>query len=255
MVVRFGGLCGAGMIFNQTLEIETCSYCNRSCPTCIRNSSPYQDTLDSWFTIEFMPTENILEIVKQAYALGFRGWVNLSRFNEPLFDSRLPELGKAIKEIGNFDGLMFHSNGDLLDKTMALKLDGIFDLIVIASYGSKKTLKKRKEFIKDLFTKTQIIFVGDHQVAHYYPIPYLEGLIKKQLDLPCFEPTYRILFNYRGELIFCCEEVTNQFFNFGSFPEKSVEELLSNPELEYTINALQKAGGRRQFPLCSTCPR
>jgi|WetSurMetagenome_2_1015567.scaffolds.fasta_scaffold37924_3 hypothetical protein len=243
------------MQFTQSnLEIETCSLCNRVCPTCMRNSFPYPDDIKEWFDLNFMSTETILDIVQQAYDLGFRGNVNLSRFNEPLYDKRLPDLGRAIKKIGNFEHVMFHSNGDLLTQKFAKELDEVFDLIVF-SLNDPDIAVERKECLQSWFSKTELIFVGEHRYTHYYPLPNIVEFGKARVNLPCMEPGLRILFNYKGELVFCCEEVTPQFFRLGKFPDQSLEELLTNPYYTESKEVLKSPGGRMKFELCQDCPR
>jgi hypothetical protein len=221
----------------------------------MRNSYPDREVVKEWFQLNFMPTETILELVRQAYDLGFRGNVNLSRFNEPLYDKRLPELGKEIKKIGKFEHVMFHSNGDLLTESVAKELDGVFDLIVFSLNDSYEENKERKDWVETLFSKTELLFVSGHRYVHYYPIPDIVEFGKNRVNLPCFEPTLRILFNYKGELVFCCEEVNPVFFKLGKFPEQSLEQLLTNSYYTETIEALKYEGGRAKFELCKDCPR
>lgn len=239
----------------SNLEIETISICNRKCPTCIRNSYPDREAVKEWFEVHYMPTEDILGIVQQAYNLGFRRNVNLSRYNEPLHDERLPELGREIKKIGKFENVMFHSNGDLLTEDLAKELDGVFDLIVFSLNDSPKQNEIRKAWVQSQFKETELIFVSGHIIVHHFPIPNILELGAAKIDLPCFEPDLRIMFDFKGELVLCCEEVAPVYFKFGKFPEQSVEELLSGEYYNYCKETLKHPGGRREFELCSTCPR
>jgi hypothetical protein len=234
------------------LEIETSSYCNRSCPTCIRNSHPDRAIVKPWFVMNEMPMKDILGIVQGMHDLGFRGSVNLSRFNEPLLDTRLPEIAKEIKKIAPF-GLMLHSNSDALTEELAVELDGLFDKAVFSLYDDDA--EEREQWIRKLFHDTTLLFVNKHIVTHYYPEQRDLELAEKRKLYPCNEPGERILFNHKGELVFCCEEITNEHFHLGSFPEQSIEELLSNEYLYYCIGALEEDGGRQEFPFCSSCPK
>jgi sulfatase maturation enzyme AslB (radical SAM superfamily) len=239
----------------KQIEIETASYCNRRCPTCIRNSTPNnKELLADWFVMNKMPTEHVLGIVQEMYDLGFRGSVNLSRFNEPLCDDRLAMLGREVKKIGHFGEVKFHSNGDLLTEELATDLDGIYDRIIFGLYD-ENSRAERKEWIESLFKKTVPQFVWNHVTVHYDPRRDSLAIAQKHIDYPCDEPIERVLINHRGELTFCCEEVTNQYFNFGSYPEKSMAELLSNEHFHFCIGEVKKFGGRRSSELCSTCPR
>jgi hypothetical protein len=97
--------------------------------------------------------------------------------------------------------------------------------------------------------------VSGHRFTHHYPLPDIVDFGKARVNLPCVEPGLRILFNYKGELVFCCEEVAPQFFKLGKFPEKSLEELLNSHLYISCIETLKHEGGRAIFELCQDCPR
>lgn len=235
------------------LEIETSSYCNKVCPTCIRNSSPEKEFLDSWFEHNKLPTETILEIVKQAHDLGFNGKICLSHYNEPLYDIRLSELGKSIKEIANFECLFFMTNGELLTEELANSLDGIYDKIYFTTYLPEPKRSKKQIYLQSLFNKTQPLFVPEERIiTHFFPNVDLEELINNHINNPCIRPSERWLFNHKGEMLLCCDDLTGHF-NLGKFPDKSLVELTEN--LQSYIDALALPKGRRIFSYCSSCPR
>lgn len=70
----------------QWLDLETISTCNRTCPTCLRNSHPDREAMKSWFELRYLEVEIIEEALRQVRELGFVGGVRLSHFNEPLMD-------------------------------------------------------------------------------------------------------------------------------------------------------------------------
>ena len=237
----------------SVLEIETSSYCNRSCPSCIRNSDPDKDRILDWAIQNYLPTEYILEIVKQAYEMGFDYKINLSHYNEPLLDKRMASLCRDIKKIGNFTDVAFHSNGDFITEELAEELDGAPDRIAFTLYGPDEIIKERQEWISSLFKETKLDFLDKHHIpTHNSPIFDVATLAKQHINNICVEPQIRFIFNHRGEMLLCCEEMVS-VFNLGRFPDKSVEELWYNAQ-QY-IDVLKTKGGRKQFSLCKTCPR
>ena len=240
----------------KTLEIETSSLCNRRCPTCIRNSCPDKEATAPWFENNKMPTETILNLVRDSMALGFNGVVCLSHYNEPLYDDRLVELGREIKKMGEFGGIFFHSNGDLLTEEMAAELDGVFDEIDFTIYDSNlQDIHNKQAWITSLFQETEIVFCDSkHSITHFSPTANVEELSNRNINRPCFEPLYRIIFNHKGELLFCCDEVFGNF-DLGSYPDKPIEELWLGEKYQSLMEAVSKPGGRRKLPYCSTCPR
>jgi hypothetical protein len=183
--------------------------------------------------------------------LGFNGGICLSHYNEPLYDLRLEEIINKIKKIGEFKEVFFHSNGDILTPERAKSLDGIVDRIVFAVYpGNKPEVEYR---ISSWFDKTSIQFTqGKHIVTHYSSLSSLNDCIKNSIDHICLEPRSRLLFNHKGEMLMCCDDVINNF-KLGSFPDMPIEDLLQQRD-EYG-KILEQLGGRRKFAYCSICPR
>jgi hypothetical protein len=237
------------------LEIETSSYCNRKCPTCVRNSNPNRDALAERFTWSYMDMDTILDLVWQAHALGFRNSICLSHFNEPLLDPRLPEIARSIRQIGQFRELFLHSNADALTEDMAAELDGLMDRIVFAVYIKNDHFRMaREEWIASLFKHTFIQFTGGiHRPVPYAEVFPLEQLIASQIDTPCLVPTERLVVDYRGQVHLCCADVIDTL-GLPSFPESSVAEIVANELLNSTIDSLSQAGGRRHVALCQICP-
>ena len=70
----------------MNLDIETIGNCNRRCPTCIRNSHPDREKLESWFENNLLPETVIYSAVDDVMKMGFDGHICLSHYNEPLMD-------------------------------------------------------------------------------------------------------------------------------------------------------------------------
>jgi molybdenum cofactor biosynthesis enzyme MoaA len=114
------------------LDLETISSCNRTCPTCIRNSHPDKKAISSWFEVNYLPLEVITEALDQCVALGFTGGVCLSHYNEPLMDERIAEIAALAKSYGQFSEVFMNSNGDFLTEELAKDLDGHLDKIIVS---------------------------------------------------------------------------------------------------------------------------
>jgi len=199
-----------------------------------------------------MPLDLIVDIVIEARNMGFDQTVCLSHANEPLMDPRLPDIARLVKKIGRFRKVICFSNGELLTPDLAKELDGAFDAIHFALYYDAE---KREQEIRALFKTTKPVFVDPvHIATHYSPKFDVEALAAEYIDNPCYEPQIRIIFNYKGELLFCCEEVASNF-DLGSYPEKSIKELWFGEKYQSLVKTLRYRGGRRALPYCSTCPR
>ena len=129
-------------LFKQA-NFEIFSLCNRTCPTCIRNSHPDRQALQSWFELEYLPIKVIKDALEQCIDLGFIGSVCLSHYNEPLMDERISDIARMVRNYDQFSKVYFHSNGDLLNEDLASDLDGALDEIIFTLYMNEPVKSKR----------------------------------------------------------------------------------------------------------------
>lgn len=237
----------------EVLDLETKSTCNRTCPTCLRNSHPDRDRVKSWFSSRYMPMEVIKDAVLQCRDLGFTGRVCLSHFNEPLMDERLPEIAEFVHP---YFKTFFNTNGDFFSQEIANKLDGLVDRIIVSLYMDEPIKSKRAEWIPSLFNHTQIDIVTDptHATTHYSPNPNLQELIDKQIDSTCGQPLIHCIINHEGKFLLCCDDFVGNF-EFGNFPEVSIEDYWYDSRHMEMVKILSQAGGRKNYSYCSICPR
>lgn len=241
--------------FPEVIEIETNSNCNRTCHACLRNSHPDREKVSSWFENKLMPMEQIKLIFDQAKYMGFKKDIGLSHFNEPLSDPRIVDILKLAKSY-NFRNIFFHSNGDLLTKELAEKIDGLVNWITFSVYAEGPAKTKREQEIKSYFSKTNVRFtVGKLGLTHYGPTEELDEVIKSVIDLSCPEPQHRMVINHKGQMEFCCEDIGGNF-DLGSVSENnSLYDLWNNVDFQNKVKQLMRKGGRRGLKHCENCPR
>lgn len=241
----------------SVLGIETQGYCNRRCPTCIRNSDPNRERTASWFQqgpSAQLPTETIHRILDEAAALGYCGTVVFQHYDEPLLDPRLPDLLRYARR-HEFSELMAYTNADFLTPELAHELDGLFDRLVIALYMDEPMKSEREAWIRGLFSKTQLKFTGGvHCVTHYSPSPELPKLIAQAQGQPCIRGLENMIINHKGDMAACCDDVTGNF-GLGNIHNSSLEELWFSSQHVAMVKTLAQPGGRRWHPFCSICPR
>ena len=238
------------------LDFETISTCNRTCPTCIRNSHPDREALSSWFTPNYLGMETIKDALDQAVGLGFKGGVCLSHYNEPLMDERIPEISSLVRSYPQFYTVYFHTNGDYLTEEIAKDLDGRLDRIVFSLYMDEPKKTERKGWIQSLFhkTKAEVITQSDHIATHFSPSFDVEALAEQNRMKDCKEPQIRVVINHRRQYLLCCDDVIGNF-DLGTFPETSIEKYWFGEKRMKIMNDLNVAGGRLKYAYCSTCPR
>ena len=243
-------------LFKQA-NFETCSTCNRVCPTCIRNSHPDRQALQSWFEPEYLPIKAIKDVLEQCIDLGFIGSVCLSHYNEPLMDERISDISRMVRSYDQFSKVYFHSNGDLLNEDLASDLDGALDEIIFTLYMNDPVKSKRAEWIKSLFKKTKVDIIVDskHIATHFSPAYDVKALAEQYKNNPCTsEPQQHLIINHRGEYLLCCEDVIGNY-DLGTIFQTSVEDYWFGDKHIGIVTDLMGAGGRLKYEYCATCPR
>lgn len=231
------------------LEIETQSTCNRVCPTCLRNSYPDRDAVAGYFEVWQMPAAQVCDLIDQAAALGFRGTLFLSFYNEPLLDPRLAELAHYAQTVGKFE-VSACTNGDRLTAKLAAELDGAFDTLRVALYDTEHA-GERERLLRLWFQRTELTFTdGRHIQRHFTCLPAYAALIAQQ---SCeMESQQRMCIRHDGEMLLCCEDIQGAW-NLGNVAERSLRELWFGEPHASLLQALAQPGGRSGY--CLTCPQ
>lgn len=234
------------------LNIETQSTCNRTCPTCLRQSYPTRQP--DRFEPHQMPADLVLSLLEQAAAMNFRGTVCLQHFNEPLQDARIAEFGRYARAKHQFSEVYINTNGDYLTQERAAELDGAFDHLHIALYSGDKP--KRAAQYTDWFTQTRLSFtMGEHVVTHFSPFCNLAEEIAVHVGQPCErESQLRCIIAWDGAMLLCCEDIAG-VYDLGNAHDTALAELWFSPQHMEILQTLSQPGGRRVYDYCAICPR
>jgi hypothetical protein len=246
------------------LCIETVASCNRTCPTCLRNSYPDREAVAPRFgKQQRMPEDLFRKIIDDAVAMGFAGSVNLQHFNEPFQDPRIGKLAAYAKDTGQFSSVYMHSNGDLITQRKAAAVDGILDSITIALYDETggqpmapaKAAERRAE-LESWFTRTRLTWTGGiHLVTHFSPYANLQAAIAENRGRPCTrEVQLRMILDWRGEMLLCCEDIAG-IWSLGNVADHTVSELWNSDRHQEILATLAETGGREAYSYCRACPR
>ena len=236
----------------EFLVVETHSYCNRRCRTCIRQNDPAKSRFKNGEPIrKFMDSDTVYSILDQAACnIGFRGDVCLWYFNEPLIDHRIPEFAKYAKNMGF--KVQVTTNGDYLTRELAEKLDGVLDQLFVSVYN-RKTLESKRAQYQRLFRKTKVTCAGLHVITHFSPHTGLANLIEAHKNRPCPSALRHFIIDYKGEMMMCCEDLSGNF-KLGNVHDTPLEELWFGQKHSKIVSDLQKPNGRLAYPYCATCP-
>lgn len=236
------------------LEIETCSMCNRTCVTCLRNSIPDRKSVSSWFEQNLLPIDDFKRVLEQSVAMGFKGEVCLSHYNEPLMDKRIVEFVRLTREAG-FSYIFMGSNADYLTEELAEQLDGLIDNIGFSFYMDDPIRSQRQKWVGGLFKKTKVsLGNGEHMVTHFSPMGDVVQLGRSNKEKPCNLPQKRMIINHKGDMLLCCDDLVGNY-DLGNIRDNSLEELWYSEKHQDYVLKLMHAGGRNIHPHCLSCPR
>lgn len=239
----------------QNLDFETISNCNRTCPTCIRNSHPDRDAVQPWFETHLLDEDIIFAVLDEAVSLGFSGGVILSHYNEPLMDERLPDIARRVKAYNRFASIFLNTNGDFLTEEMASAFDGVLDHMIVALYMDEPVKSKRAAWMATLFKKTQLSIITNpvHIATHFSPNFPVIDLARQHAQHTCMEPWMHVILNHRAQWLGCCDDVIGNF-GLGTYPEMSLKYHLEGKH-QIMRTSLAKPGGRAWHSYCVSCPR
>ena len=207
--------------------------------------------------IKAMPTENVLNILDQAAAMGFRGLVGLHQWSEPFLDRRIIEIAEEARKRGMRP--YAHTNGDVLRNNAALakKTAEVFEYLVVGLYDYKNEveLAAEKEFWRSRLQGTGVSFSESGHVRSnvFAPFDGVNAPIKMLYPHgPCLEPSERLIIHYDGNVSLCCEDMKAEF-SLGNAFDTPIRDIWYSPQYRRIVKNLKK-GFRQKYPLCAVCP-
>ncbi len=266
-------------LFNR-IQIQTVSWCNRSCAFCPSGKFPVDKT--------FMPIEVYHRVVDQLHELEFSGRISPYLMNEPLLDKRLPDLIAYTRAGCPESWIAINTNGDALSEDLACRLfdAGLNSLDVNAydstqQYGAFVTLAERVVARRgdvtrqvgyndptfngiDLPRSAKIVHCRDmafweSQFLARQATPDLQNRsgnvpgarrLHAPLGLGCPRPFQQMYINHRGEAVLCCNDWRFDVV-MGDTTTASLADIWQNDRYQtYRHNLQQK---NRGMPLCETC--
>ncbi|MCL5125259.1 MAG: SPASM domain-containing protein [Deltaproteobacteria bacterium] len=257
----------------QHAQVQTISWCNRSCDFCPSQKFQRKPHL--------MPLDTYRRILDELAALNFCGRFSPFLQCEPLLDKRLPELVSMARETLPKAKLLIQSNGDMLtaQKGIALFEAGLHKL-VINCYDNKQNRLKHLDLIATEITtknpnvryvmgnffkmirpersnsiKQEIViedkthWTKDGQENWAGNVPGIH-LQRKSMKAWCFRPFNQLYVHHNGNVVLCCCDWKGDVV-FGNVLDKSLVEIFSGPlATTYRKNLNEK---NRQMKLCDVC--
>ena len=262
------------------IQIQTVSWCNRSCTFCPSGKFPVDKV--------FMPVEVYHRVINQLQAVNYAGRISPYLMNESLLDKRLPDFIVYTRERCPESWIAINTNGDALSETL---LDRLFDAglnsLDVNAYDSPAQHAEHMELATRFASRR-----GDITLRTGYSNPFFQGeniprrtkllncrdmsfweprflakiatpdlynrsgnvpesrQVTEPLSLGCPRPWQQMYVNYRGEAVLCCNDWRFEVI-MGDTAQAMLAEIWVNDKYQrYRRNLQQK---NRAMPLCNTC--
>lgn len=262
------------------IQIQTVSWCNRSCAFCPSGKFPVPKA--------FMPIETYQRIIQQLQALHFAGRISPYLMNEALLDKRLPDLIAYARAHCPESWIAINTNGDALSEALLHRLfdAGLNNLDVNAydsptQHAAHVTLMQRVAAQRPSLTcrigysnpffqgenlprSMQLLncrdmscwepqFLAKIATPHLYNrsgnVPSARRL-EAPLPLPCARPSQQMYVNYRGAAVLCCNDWRSEVI-MGDTATATLDAIWTNDKYRQYRRHLQQKN--RAMPLCATC--
>ena len=263
------------------IQIQTASWCNRSCAFCPSGKFPVPKT--------FMALEIYHRIIDQLHDLSFAGRISPYLMNESLLDKRLPDLIRYTRQQCPQSWIAINTNGDALSERL---LDRLFDAGLncldinayddTAQFETYRALAQRVGARRaDIICTTGYLdpnfnneggldrsakrlhcrdmsfwepqFKSEDNTPHLTNragnVPGARALTEP-LALGCPRPFEQMYINYLGEAVLCCNDWRFEVV-MGDTATATLDEIWTNPKYRAYRSHLQRQS--RAMPLCATC--
>jgi hypothetical protein len=262
------------------LQIQTVSWCNRSCNFCPSGKFPVAKT--------FMALEVYHRIIAQLSDLQYSGRISPYLMNESLLDKRLPDLIAYARERCPESWIAINTNGDALSETLlhrvfdaglnCLDVNAYDDLVQHERYvalaqrvvAQRQDVSFRTGYLDPLFNGEEL--PRHMKILHCRDMTDWEmrfatkqatlGLTNRSGNVPgsrhitaplglrCPRPFQQMYINYRGEAVLCCNDWRFEVV-MGDTATSTLAEIWHNTKYQTYRQHLQRHD--RTLPLCATC--
>jgi hypothetical protein len=213
----------------ELVEVETTSYCNRTCSFCPNSF------LDR-HTVRFMPEECWSAILDGLREANYKGTFVWSRYAEPLSERRIIDRIKQVREAAPASRICVNSNGDYLDVGYLKELeesglDRLWIDVYIPDeeiYTAEVAKKHHDKFLNRIGRSCSVTATAPEYTckiesqameitSHVRNLAVMMGkdmsdrgglveLARRTVrDAPCYAPFKHLVIDWDGSIVICCQ--------------------------------------------------
>lgn len=224
-----------------TVELNITELCNRTCSFCPRSNPTIYPNQNLHMSIE--TAELLRDQLK-----GFKGLISICGFGEPTLNRQFLKICKTLNEFN----LEVVTNGDrlttkLIDNMIKVGVDNI----LISDYDKNPYFKKLERDYEQIRIRRH--FDDDTDRYEEYNFTNRGGIMFDDfIANPCYYPSYKIVLDYNGDLLLCCNDWLRKQKPFGNIHEKNIMDIWTSEEYIYIRQELIK-GNRDLNDACRNC--
>ncbi|MCX6759124.1 MAG: SPASM domain-containing protein [Candidatus Nealsonbacteria bacterium] len=225
----------------SSVEIETCSICNRKCPFCPVAYDNSQKVI--------MSDEIFNKIITELKELNFKGEIAFAGYGEPLLDKRLEEFVKRIKkELGSSVEIV--TNGDFLTYERFKQLISAGADTFRLSQHDKEPSEQIKEFFSNV-QKNELKYII-FQTATEGSITFTNrgGSVKMKTLHPFYCAPMHLIIRADGSVPLCCNDYYEEV-KLGNVTKQRIIDIWNKPFYREIRNEIKR--GIFNLEICKKC--
>ncbi len=260
----------------ELINLETSSFCNRSCIYCPDSKFPRNFK-------EQLSNEIVIKILEELSTIKYSGDFSLNLYNEPLADyENLKLIITLIKKKLPHSTIGFNTNGDLLDLQKISELESIgVNRIKITihppankNYDLIRETKRFNKFLNDLHAKQDdLVNTTDNNMAYFkfgkmfltlQSIDFLQKgtdrgrtidtVMSSTRVAPCAKPMREFSIYYDGSVTQCCDAFYSSAYKknkLGNVTDHSIFSIYCSQIFKSIRRELFSWG--EKISICKTC--
>lgn len=245
----------------HTIELCITELCTRKCSFCPRGDIKVYPNQKL-----FMSIETISNLANKCVQEGYEGDFHISGFGESFTHPKFLELTSILRDALPNNHIVLTTNGDFLnDKNINDVIKRNFNKVIVSCYDG---LDHKNNFIK-LFEKNGF---HNYDIRELWlnPNETTESLMSRNnfnnrsgsvnlnvqehglnSDSPCYLPFYKLVIDWNGNALLCCNDWKRAHKGFGNINTHSLNEIWHGEE--FIKVRTQLVDGNRVGPACSNC--
>lgn len=238
----------------QNIMVNPTELCNRKCGFCPRSDSKVYPNQNLHIS-----EETVSRLSEQLSIIGFKNRLGWSGNGEPLLTKDFLKLVKLVSSKNpNISSHEINTNGDLLTERLVDEIyqSGI-NHIIVSVYDGQESLDKFSEMFSKYDVHSYTLRMSFNTVD---PVGFTNrgGMvdvnrdkIKEFKDNKCFLPFYKLIIDWNGDVLVCCEDWGRKSKSELNINTHSLREIWFSEKLKRYRDRLS-VGDRSMSP-CNVC--